>query len=324
MSLSTAREATSSSGSVRMLPEDPGRWFFCCAAAFPPSAINMRYTTFCDILRLLIFELTVSYRLSTVIDDAERTGRLTLTTDQLAQMLPGLSAKALQQALFRLQRRGRLTRVARGAGQWVVVPLMHAATGAPPLETWLHRFLITTLKEPYYVGLLSAAETYGVSPYATTVTQVMVPRQRRPITVGRQRIVFHTRANITGLPTRWHETNDGRFLISTPELTLLDLIRRQDIVGGLGRAIEVLSELAVHATADGLTTALDAAHDVPNAQRLGALLASHSAALAETIAEWLDDRSLRTIRLSPMLSGPVEEDKTFRVMRPTHLQAANT
>jgi len=70
--------------------------------------------------------------------------------------------------------------------------------------------------------LLSAAEVYGVSPYPTTVTQVMVPAQRRPITVGRQRIVFHTRANITPLPTRWHETADGRFLISTPELTMLD------------------------------------------------------------------------------------------------------
>lgn len=266
----------------------------------------------------------MSYRLSTVIDDAERTGRLTLTTEQLAQMLPGLSARALQQALFRLQRRGRLTRVARGAGHWVVVPLMHAASGAPPLETWLHRFLTTTLKEPYYVGLLSAAEAYGVSPYATTFTQIMVSRQRRPITVGRQRIVFHTRANITRLPTRWHETDDGRFRISTPELTMLDLIRRQDIVGGLGRVIEVLTELAAHATGDGLTAALDAANDVPNAQRLGALLAPHSAALAETIAAWLDDRPLRTIRLSPTISGAIEEDKIFRVMRPTHLQASNT
>jgi len=95
--------------------------------------------------------------------------------------------------------------------------------------------------------LLSAAEAYGVSPYPTTVTQVMVPAQRRPITVGRQRIVFHTRANITPLPIRWHETADGRFLISTPELTMLDLIRRQELVGGVDRVSEVVAELAAHA-----------------------------------------------------------------------------
>jgi len=264
------------------------------------------------------------HRLSTVIDDAERAGRLTLTTAQIAELLPGVSPDALRQALLRQQRRGRLTRVARGAGQWLLVPLMHAESGAPPIETWLHRFLTTTVKEPYYVALLSAAEAYGVSPYPTTVTQVMVPAQRRPITVGRQRIVFHTRANITPLPTRWHETADGRFLISTPELTMLDLIRRQELVGGVDRVSEVVAELAAHATADGLAAALDAASDVPNAQRLGALLALNGSTLADTIAAWLEDRSLRTILLASGISGPLEKDEIFCVLRPAHLQTSNT
>lgn len=264
------------------------------------------------------------HRLSAVIDDAERAGRLTLTTAQLAELLPGVSPDALRQALLRQQRRGRVTRIARGAGQWLLVPLMHAESGAPPIETWLHCFLTTTVKEPYYVALLSAAEAYGVSPYPTTVTQVMVPAQRRPITVGRQRIVFHTRANITPLPTRWHETADGRFLISTPELTMLDLIRRQELVGGVDRVSEVVAELAAHATADGLAAALDAASDVPNAQRLGALLALNGSTLADTIAAWLEDRSLRTILLASGISGPLEKDEIFCVLRPAHLQASNT
>jgi predicted transcriptional regulator of viral defense system len=262
----------------------------------------------------------VSYRVSSVIDDAERAGRLMLTTEDIAGALPDLSPKALRQALFRQQQRGRITRVARGIGQWLIVPLMHAASGAPPLETWLHRFLSKVLEEPYYVGLLSAAESYGVSPYATTVTQVMVAHQRRSIIVGRQHIVFHTRANIVDLPTRWHETSEGRFRISTPELTLLDLVRRQDIVGGLGRVIDVINELAVYATADGLQAALEAAKDVPNAQRLGTLLAVRNVALSEVIVEWFDGRSLRTIPLAPVISGPVEEDKTFRTLRPSNLQ----
>lgn len=269
-------------------------------------------------------QLVNRQRLSTVIDDAERSGRLTLTTAQIAELLPGVSRDALRQALLRQQRRGRLARVTRGAGQWLLVPLMHAESGAPPIETWLHRFLTTTVKEPYYVALLSAAEAYGVSPYATTVTQVMVAAQRRPITVGRQRVVFHTRANITALPTRWHETADGRFLISTPELTMLDLIRRQELVGGVDRVSEVVAELAAHATADALSAALEAASDVPNAQRLGALLALNGSTLADTIAAWLEDRSLRTILLVSGISGPLVKDKIFRVLRPAHPQASNT
>jgi hypothetical protein len=152
----------------------------------------------------------------------------------------------------------------------------------------------------------------------------MVSHQRRAINVGRQHIVFHARANITKLPNRWHETPDGRFRISTPELTMLDLLRRQDIVGGLSRVVEVINELAAHATAEELTATLKAADDVPNAQRLGTLLAQRSATLSEAIAEWLDDRSLRTIPLAPAIPGPVEEDKTFRTLRPSRLQSSNT
>jgi predicted transcriptional regulator of viral defense system len=264
----------------------------------------------------------MNHRLSNVLDDAERAGRLMLTTAQIAELLPGVSAEALRQSLIRQQRRGRITRVARGVDQWLLVPLMHAESGAPPLETWLHRFL-TTVVGPYYVGLLSAAEAYGVAPYATTVTQVMVRDQRRRMTVGRQRIVFHTRANIGALPTRWHETADGRFLISAPELTMLDLVRRQEIVGGVSRVSEVVAELAAHATAEGLAAALQAARDVPNAQRLGALLALHRIPLAGAVAAWLEDRSLRTIPLAPGISAPLEEDDLFRVLRPAHLQASN-
>jgi hypothetical protein len=92
---------------------------------------------------------------------------------------------------------------------------MHAESGAPPLEAWLHQYISAPLEVPYYVGLLSAAETYGIAPYAVTVTQVMVPMQRRPVTVGRQQLAFHTRTNITAMPTQWHETPEGRFRVPT-------------------------------------------------------------------------------------------------------------
>ena len=89
----------------------------------------------------------------------------------------------MRQALYRKQARGRLVRLSRGSGLWRIVPLRYALVGAPPLETWLDRYLSKTLHIPYYVGLLSAAETYGASPYAGMVTQVMTVKSRRPITV---------------------------------------------------------------------------------------------------------------------------------------------
>lgn len=262
--------------------------------------------------------------LSTILDDAERSGKLTFTDEQIATSLPGTSPEALRQALHRQQRRGRIVRLARGTGQWVIVPLMHAQSGAPPPETWLHRFLASALKVPYYVGLLSAAEAYGVAPYAPSVIQVMVPKQRRPIAVGRQRLTFHTRARISAMPTRWHETPDGRYLVSTPELTMLDLLQRQKLAGGAIRVAEVVEGLTAYAHPEGLRAALIAADDTPNAQRLGALLSRQASELADTVAAFLKGRKLRPVALVPGRTDQTRENAQFRVLLPERLGESNT
>jgi hypothetical protein len=87
---------------------------------------------------------------------------------------------------------------------------------------------------------------------------------------------------------------------------------------------EVVAELVARATAVGLIAALDATSDFPNAQRLGALLALNGSTLADAIAAWLDDRSLRTILLVSGTSGALKKDEIFRVLRPAHLQVSNT
>jgi hypothetical protein len=195
-----------------------------------------------------------------------------------------------------------LAHLSRGADHWLIVPLQHAATGSPPLETWLDAYLSKTLQTPYYLALLSAAETYGASPYAVMVTQVMVAHKRLPISVGRHRIVFHTCQRIGAMPTRWHQSADGRFKVSTPELTALELIQRERLVGGMSRVREVLAGLWPHCTAKGLTRALDAMQSAPVAQRLGAILTlDEQAALAALVARWLRGKPTRLVALEGSL-----------------------
>ena len=267
--------------------------------------------------------------LSAVLDAAESAGKLNLRMEEIQAALPDVSAEALRQALHRQQRRGRLIRLSRGSGHWLIVPLRHAAVGAPPLETWLDRYLSKTLGMPYYVALLSAAELYGASPYAVMVTQVMVAERRRPITVGRHELVFHTHARIEHMPTRWHETPDGRFKVSTPELTALDLVQREAMVGGMARVREVLRGLWANCTQAGFTQALDAAQNVPVAQRLGALLVLDDATgLTMPVVRWLRDKPLRSVSLvgdlSPDVAATSYIDADFKVRVPAALQVANT
>jgi len=266
--------------------------------------------------------------LSDVLNACERMGKLNVRGEELRAKLPDASPEALRKALYRQQRAGRLVRLSRGSDHWLIVPLQHATAGSPPLETWLDSWLRKTLGTPYYVGLLSAAETYGASPYAVMVTQVMVENKRRPVTVGRHQLVFHACSRIEAMPTRWHESADGRFKVSTPELTVLDLIERESMLGGMGRVREVLHALWPHCTPEGLTQALDAMQSVPVAQRLGALLAlDEQTALLAPLQDWLRDKPTRLIALEGAL--PRGDERTnntnadFKVWVPPQ-QGANT
>jgi hypothetical protein len=254
--------------------------------------------------------------LSEVLDAAERAGKLNLRTEEIRDSLRGVSASALRQALHRQQRRGRLVRLSRGSDHWLLVPLQYADAGAPPLETWLDRYLRRTLGISYYVALLSAAETYGASPYAVMVTQVMVAERRRPITVGRHEVVFYSRSRIVSMPTRWHETPLGRFEVATPELAALELVERATLVGGVPRVREVLRALWSSCGARGLSDALDALQEVPTAQRLGALLTlDGKRTLAESVSAWLHGKPLRLVALDrdPSPRGESVVDERFKV-----------
>lgn len=243
--------------------------------------------------------MTVQSPLTDLLDAAERSGNLNLRTADIAQALPGVGAEALRQALHRQQRKGRIVSASRGSQHWVIVPLQDASAGAPPLETWLDAYLSKTLGLPYYVGLLSAAEVYGASPQAVIVTQVMTPGVRRPVQVGRHRLVFLKCARATDMPTRWHETPHGRFKVSTPEVTALDLVSRQQVAGGIARVADVLQSLAPDMTAQGLTAALNATQETPTAQRFGALLSQlDQPVLTNLVAEWLSTRRTRRIPLT--------------------------
>jgi len=248
------------------------------------------------------FPSAMPRHLSDILNTCERTGKLNVRGADLRAALPHLSDEALYKALYRQQRAGRLAHLSRGADHWLIVPLQYAEAGSPPLETWLDAYLRKTLNTPYYVALLSAAETYGASPYAVMVTQVMVPRPRRPITVGRHQVVFHVCARIEAMPTRWHDSADGRFKVSSPELTALDVVQRAGALGGMGRVQEVLHALWPHCTPAGLTEALDAMQSVPTAQRLGALLTlDGQSKLAARLSRWLKNQPMRLIALEGTL-----------------------
>lgn len=237
-----------------------------------------------------------------------------MSQDELVSQL-NASPAAVRQALYRQLRHGRVTRTSRGSGHWLIVPAQYAESAAPPLEAWLDRYLAGTLRTAYYVSMLSAAECYGASPYAVMTTQVAVPQPRRSLTIGRNRLVFHVQSALVIRPTQWHETADGRFRISTPGLTALELVEREQQLGGIARVNTVLRALAPAIAVTDLKAALAVARIVPAVQRLGYLLQRAEAPhLARVTQRWLAPRKIRIVALSPR--APVSSelpDPVFKV-----------
>jgi hypothetical protein len=106
---------------------------------------------------------TRSPHLATFVDGLQSSGRYTFDRTQAGKALR-ISDAALESSLRRLVAKRRIARVRRGF--YVVVPLEHAAAGAPPASWFIDDLMRRHLEVPYYVGLLSAAALHGASHQA--------------------------------------------------------------------------------------------------------------------------------------------------------------
>lgn len=208
---------------------------------------------------------------------AQQTGRV-----------PG--SPASQQALQRLAKAGQVVLAQKNPARWLIVPAEQAHYGAPPVDWWLDDFLRD--QEPnYYLALLSAARHWGSAHYALQTTQVMVSRPRRPVQVGKLKVAFIAKSSLETTPVAWERTRVSRLRVSTREATVLDLIRHQNVVGGLEAVAQVAKDLSPKMTVSGVQDALSGLNQVPAAQRLGFILQHLGRErLASSVASWLHRR----------------------------------
>jgi predicted transcriptional regulator of viral defense system len=238
-----------------------------------------------------------------------------------AQKEIGVSRGAFLDAAERLQRRGQLIRPRRGF--YVIVPPQYLAMGAPPPE-WFIDALMRNERRPYYVGLLSAAATHGASHQAVMEFQVVTDKPLPDIEAGRSRITFSYRKDIAAVSAGIEDrkTPAGYMKLSSPELTVFDLVRYPHSGAGLDNVATVLSELAERLQSDKLA-ALSRAFEKAVVQRLGHLFGRLGhASTAEAMFAALSERgSLPWVELDPKQAGdpdlsppPQERDERWRVI----------
>lgn len=255
---------------------------------------------------------------SRFIADLAARGRYTFTVEEAAKAL-GQSPVAARAALRRLRKKGEIAMPYRGF--WVIVPPENRSSDCLPPEQFIPQ-LMEHLKEPYYAGLLSAAEHLGAAHQRPQVFQVVVAKNRPPIDCGKFRIRFVARGNVAEIPTVSFKTPRGFLKLSTPEATSFDLVGYQDRSAGLDNVATILAELAEQLDVGKL---VEVARLSPTAwaQRLGYLLDlvganNKTAALASYIEQ---EQPVATPLTRPTPFKGAEKNSRWLVMINTVVEA---
>lgn len=225
-----------------------------------------------------------------LVDLAAR-GRHHFTTDEAAAAL-GSSVPATRAALRRLKARGELADPYRGFH--VIVPPEYRRLGCLPADQFVPQ-LMQHLGEPYYVGLLSAAELHGAAHHRPQVFQVIVRANRRAIVCGEVRVQFIARKDMERTAVVEKKTPRGPLRVASPEATALELVGYADQCGGLDNVASVITELVESIDPALLVSECDRS-PIAWVQRLGYLLdLTEHRGLADELAPNVAARATRDV-----------------------------
>ena len=245
------------------------------------------------------------------ISDLATSGRYHFHSSEARSAL-GVSADAIKLALNRLTRKNMVAQPARGF--YVIVPPEYRSLVCLPADQFIPA-LMKWLNQPYYAGLLSAAQYRGAAHHRPQEFQVLLERARRPISCGQVRVTFIVRKHLQQVPCQDINTPRGQIRVSTPEATALDLVGYYRRAGGLEQVANILSELVEQIDPQRL---LAVARNAPITwvQRLGYLLElADSGEQANTLRPYVKANARQTIQLLPGFSGKKSQrDVNWKVL----------
>lgn len=198
-------------------------------------------------------------------------GKPCFSVEDLRIAFPNIIESSMRRELSRLVSGKIIISVYRGF--YVVVPPHYAIDFKIPAYFYIDQ-LMTYIGKPYYLSLLTAGVLWGAAhqrPQRTSVTTIP-PRARTTLTKNDD-LLWSYRPCIPDKFLKKKNSETGTITYSNAELTAIDLIQYEQLIGGLSRAATVLSELIENTNfADAATSGLFSLTTVPTIQRLGYVL----------------------------------------------------
>lgn len=229
------------------------------------------------------------------VSDTQSKGKLHFSLAELRKVFHPVSGPALKQAMNRLVRKGKILPAHRGF--YIIVPPDRMSQGVLPPELFIDS-LMSYLSRFYYVGLLSAAVYHGSSHQQPQEFFVVITKSPMRSTILKGvKINYVVRSRIPKHGLEKRKTESGLMNISSPELTIFDLVMFQDRIGGLNRVATIISELADSLNPDKMMEVIRDRIPISVIQRSGYIL----------------DRVLNRKDLSDVLLKVIKDKNAFRV-----------
>lgn len=245
--------------------------------------------------------------LSVFVDGLQSIGRYTFSKQEALQSWK-TSSKAFDLAANRLQKKGRLE--SPRSGFFIIIPTEYLGTIPPP--TWFVHDLMTFLKQPYYVGLLSAGAFHGAAHHQPQEFHIITNKPTRKLLIKTSRIRFFKKNKLLLQFTKDLKGPTGPLVTSNPELTALDLVFYASKIGGLDLVGTVLFELAEVMNPKDLVKVAKEWPSLSSIQRLGYILDHlelHE--LSQPLLKWFKKQSAVRVPLAlykKSLAGPRNAD----------------
>lgn len=204
------------------------------------------------------------------VENREMTGFPTFSYREIRESFPALSAGVVSNELYRLGKLKRVQSVHKGF--YTVVPVRFKDRGIVPPYNYIGQ-LMAYLGRPYYISLLSAGVLHGAAHQRPQRMSVMtVPPRITFSKHSNNRLFWSYRPEIPQGLLCGTNSDTGTILYSNAELTAVDLVQYNHLIGGLSTAATVIDELVEKTDFGRCGNMLVRVTTLPSLQRLGFLL----------------------------------------------------
>ncbi|MBD3638049.1 MAG: hypothetical protein HUJ25_11910 [Crocinitomicaceae bacterium] len=152
----------------------------------------------------------------------------------------------LRKELTRLASRNEILNLRQGF--YLIIPPRYQNFMKLPVQLYIDK-LFNHLNKKYYVGLYSAAALHGASHQRIQQDYIItVPPAVRSIDKGKTRIKFFKTEHWPDFNLVEKKSDAGLYKVSSPALTMVDLIHYHSKIGGINRMLANIEELAEQIT----------------------------------------------------------------------------